>query len=96
MKVTNEHYTLIKDQLSNGIDKVIEQKKVTDRKDFFTQWETHFKGNTETRKLWDLYWATGGNNWKEIAFNGNPYGGDYNDSHIGTALKKAYKELYTA
>ena len=93
MKFTNEHYQLLKEQIENGIDHIVTNNSLNSRGDFFKVWEENYSKYTEQRKIWDVYWACGGNAWKNIAFNGNPYGGDYNDSHITTAIKKIYKEL---
>ena len=91
MKVTKEHYLLILDQFTALINKTKESKKMTSE-ELFESFENHYKDYTEKRKLWDFYWASGGNNWKEIAF-GSPYGGEYNDNHLTTAIKKAYNEV---
>ena len=89
MKITKEHYSLIKEQIIKGIS----TKQNLAVNEFIKEWDKAYTDYTETRKLWDLYWKSGANEWKAIAFNGNIYGGDYNDSHITTALKKIYKEL---
>ena len=90
MKVTTEHYTMIKEQLAH----VITESKVNTHKEFFIEWERVYTGFTEQRKVWDLYWRSGGADWIKKAYNGNPYGSPYNDNHLDTAIKKAYKELH--
>jgi hypothetical protein len=90
MKVTKEHYELLKTQIYDAVKK---NNQNLSHKDFVTEWDKMYSDYTETRKLWDLYWQSGGNKWKKIAFDGNTYGGDYKDSHITTAIKKIYKEI---
>ena len=94
MKVTKEHYTMIKEQFTTAIDKVIAQGKLSDRKEFFKVNEEIYADYTEQRKVWDMYWASGGAEWIRKAYNGDPYASPYNDSHLETAFKKAYKEIH--
>jgi len=88
MKMTNDHYAVLRDQIVNVLDGINKSQWTKDYDRICNE-----KGLSETRKLWDMYWACGGNKWKGIIFNGNTYGGDYNDKHITTALKKVYNEL---
>ena len=118
MKVTNEHYAFIKQQMKDGIFQLSNNNKISPA-EWFESIENSYKDYTNTRKLWDVYWGTGGNDWQFITFNDTPqklsskwnisstdwviikFGFDcsarnnaqYNDDHLGTAIKKAYYEI---
>jgi len=89
MKMTQEHYAVLKEQIFSA---VATNTKKLNNKEFVAEWDKIYSDYTEGRKLWDLYWTSGGNKWKEDVFN-NCYDSTYNDSHLNTAIKKVYKEL---
>jgi hypothetical protein len=49
----------------------------------------NIEGKSETRFLWDLFWMS---KWTKKEHK-HYYEGDYNDSHIQTAIKSIVKEL---
>ena len=55
MKVTTEHYSLIKEQFENIITKVMSDKGIT-KEEIFAEYEKAYSDYTETRKIWDFYW----------------------------------------
>ena len=73
MKFTPEHYQTLKSCIKEVIQLPILQKGE----------------KSETRYLWDIFWASG---WSH-KFNEQYHEGDYLDSHIQTAVKNIVKEL---
>lgn len=118
MKVIKDHYDFIKQQMKDGIYQLSNNNKISPA-EWFESIENKYETYTEQRKLWDVYWGTGGNDWQYFAFNDNPqkvssrwaipltewivvkFGFDcsarndaeYHDSHLETAIKKAYYEI---
>ena len=89
MKMTKEHYSVLKEQIFNAVST---NELNLNNKEFAEKWDKIYTDYTEGRKLWDLYWKSGGNDWKEVVFN-NCYDHTYTDKHLLTAIKKVYKEL---
>ena len=91
MKMTTEHYVVLREQVLGSLKDGLQTFNWTDSYDKYCV----DNGITETGKLWDIYWNCGGNDWKGLINDGNTYGGVYTDKHITTAMKKIYKELRT-
>lgn len=76
MKFSTVHFEGLKSAIqTSGIDLVQTKKNYQD------------KDLSETRYLWDIFWATGFH--KDPSFRE----ANYKDSHIQTAIKKAIIEL---
>jgi hypothetical protein len=84
MKFTTEHYNILKNRVADlGIDKL--KKAKTEYKE---------KGLSETRFLFDVFYASKTVIGDGIGLSSNcGIEGDYDDSHIKTAMKKVIKEL---
>ncbi len=97
MKITPLHYAQLKEQIEESIECAItDNPHASTLKEFFAIFEEQYAEHTERRKVWDLYWKSGGADWIKEHNEGNPYAyRQYNDDHYTTALKKIYKELYT-
>ena len=68
MKVSKEHYGFIKQQMIDGVYHLVTLNNMSVG-DWFDAIESKYADYTETRKLWDFYWGTGGNDWQYLAFN---------------------------
>ena len=78
MKFSNEHFESLKQTVKElNIDIPVLNA------------ECKAKGQSETRFLWDLFWASG---WTKKEHK-HYYEGDYMDSHITTAMKQVVKDL---
>jgi len=88
MKVTKEHYDKIKSQFIECMTSITNGNIPL----FIEQWELKKQGLSETRKIWDLYWMSGGSKWTKQFFE-SCYDTGYNDEHLHTAFKKIYNEL---
>lgn len=82
MKVSADHYSILKGHAVQ----MMKDNNVTKN-----DWDQHYSGFTEQRKVWDLYWAVTNDVIGRECIR--PLFYEYNDSHIETALKKLYSEL---
>lgn len=84
MKFTNEHYNILRNRVAGiGIDKL---KKA--------QTEYEGKGLSEARFLFDVFYASKTKIGDGIGLSSNcGIEGDYDDSHIKTAMTKIIKDL---
>ena len=78
MKFTYEHLNSLKKAIIESDINIKEMKL-----------KYNSEGKTETRFLWDLFWIS---KWTKKEHK-HYYEGDYNDSHIQTAMKSITKEL---
>ena len=88
MKVTKEHYDVIKSQFIECMISITNGNIPQ----FIEQWELKKQGLSETRKIWDLYWMSGGSKWTKQFFE-SCYDTGYNYAHLNTAFKKIFTEL---
>jgi len=84
MKFTNEHYYILKARIESiGVDKLKSARK-----------EYIEKALSDQRFIFDVFWASKTKIGDGIGMSSNcGIEGDYNDSHIGTATKKALQEI---
>jgi hypothetical protein len=82
MKFSNEHYSMLKNSIANEL----KAQNVTK-----SQVDDNYKELSEKRKLWDVYHASmSGVYARSIIL---PIMNEYQDSHIETAIKKAWSEI---
>lgn len=82
MKVTAEHYNLLKGYLKQAIA----ANNLT-----INQINETYSDKSQTRKVWDIYWVLMAQPYGKMIIR--PIMDQYNDSHIDTALRKAWKEI---
>lgn len=76
MKFTNDHFQSLKKSISGSDVDLLESAKAYKE-----------KGYSETRFLWDIFWAS---KW---SYHNRDASAIYLDTHIQTAIKKAVAEL---
>ena len=84
MKFTNEHYTILKNRISDiGIDRLKQAKE-----------EYKNKGLSKTRFLFDVFYFSKTKIGDGVGMSSNcGIVGDYNDAHIETAMNKVINDL---
>lgn len=76
MKFSNEHFDGLKMAIKKSLIDIAATRK-----------QYKEKGHSETRFLWDIFWAS------HYSHDESFRQSDYLDTHIQTAIKKAVKEL---
>ena len=87
MKIKQEHYDAIKDQILIVVNEV---KQDSGRSFIDLHMDYIEQGLSEIRFRWDLWWISSGNRSTDFIYELYDY---LNDTHIDTALKRIVKEL---